>query len=131
MEATSLSGFNEDVEKVFGKATGKSLGADEFIPVCEDIMKYPKIFAEMLFTRLENKYGPLPKLGGKAKINKQIVIRYWESLDFHRKEPKRRLFELLCKDGKHTIEGDDFKPMFKNLLEKHPGLEFLQQTPEF
>jgi len=26
---------------------------------------------------------------------------------------------------------DDFKPIFKHLLEKHPGLEFLQQTPEF
>ena len=26
---------------------------------------------------------------------------------------------------------EDFKPMFTHLLENHPGLEFLQQTPEF
>ena len=26
---------------------------------------------------------------------------------------------------------DDFKNLFKNLLETHPGLEFLQATPEF
>jgi len=25
----------------------------------------------------------------------------------------------------------DFKALFKNLLETHPGLEFLQATPEF
>ena len=44
---------------------------DEFEPVCTDVFKIPKIFTNMLFTRLEQKMGPLPKLGGKAKINKQ------------------------------------------------------------
>lgn len=29
------------------------------------------------------------------------------------------------------IVADDFKPMFSYLLENHPGLEFLKQTPEF
>jgi len=29
------------------------------------------------------------------------------------------------------IEKDDFKHLFKHLLDKHPGLEFLQATPEF
>lgn len=57
--------------------------------------------------------------------------RFWDSLDFHRKDVKRRLFEVIAKDGAATIVPDDFKPVFKHLLEKHPGLEFLQQTPEF
>ncbi len=26
---------------------------------------------------------------------------------------------------------EDFKPLFKHLLATHPGLEFLQATPEF
>ena len=26
---------------------------------------------------------------------------------------------------------EDFKPLFKHLLDTHPGLEFLQATPEF
>ena len=59
------------------------------------------------------------------------MIRFWEQFDFHRKDPKKRLFEVLAKMGASTIVGEDFKPMFKYLLEKHPGLEFLQQTPEF
>ena len=39
----------------------------------------------MLFTRIEQKMGPLPKLGGKAKINKQQMTRFWENSDYHRK----------------------------------------------
>lgn len=121
-----LADFNEAVDKVFGKTTGKSLGADEFGPVCTEIFKIPKIFSDMLFARLEQKMGPLPKLGGKAKINKQQVLRFWESADYHRKDPKRRLFDVIAKDGAKTIVPGDFKPMFKHLLESHPGLEFLQ-----
>jgi len=37
----------------------------------------------------------------------------------------------LAKDGKNVIVPGDFKQIFKYLLEKHPGLEFLQATPEF
>lgn len=120
-----MSDFNERVDKIFGKTTGKSLGADEFGPVCSEIFEIPKIFAEMLFTRIEQKMGPLPKLGGKAKINKQQLIRFFENADFHRKDAKRRLFELIAKDGAKSIVPEDFKPMFKYLLETHPGLEFL------
>ena len=35
------------------------------------------------------------------------------------------MFEIIVKDGSKTIVGDDFKPMFKHMLESHPGLEFL------
>ena len=71
MDSKDVTEFTEAVEQVFGKSTGKSLGADEFGPVCTDIFKIPKIFSDMLFARLEKRMGPLPKLGGKAKINKQ------------------------------------------------------------
>ena len=43
----------------------------------------------------------------------------------------KRLFNIIAKEGKNAIENDDFKPMFEHLLHNHPGLEFLQQTPEF
>ena len=69
--------------------------------------------------------GPLPKIGGKAKVNKQQIIRFWELSDNNKKDNKRRLFDILAKDKAKVIVNDDFKPMFKHLLESHPGLEFL------
>ena len=46
-------------------------------------------------------------------------------------EPKRRLFNLIAQPKTNFITHADFKPLFKHLLETHPGLEFLQATPEF
>ncbi len=42
------------------------------------------------------------------------------------------MFKLLAKvETPEYIMQDDIKPMMKVLLETHPGLEFLQATPEF
>ena len=49
--------------------------------------------------------------------------------------PQNRVFRLLAMESKSPevmiIEKADFKNLFKHLLTKHPGLEFLQATPEF
>ena len=105
VEQSKIGEFNEAVEKIFGKSTGKSIGREEFEPVVTDIFKIPKIFSDMLFTRIEKKQGAqgLPKLGGTPKMNKQILARYWDANDLHRKEPKQRLFELIAQDGAKTI----------------------------
>ena len=80
VESTVITEFNEAIEKVFGKGQGKNIGKDEFAAVTTDIFKIPKIFSDMLFTRIEQKVGPngLPKLSGSAKLNKQILQRLWD-----------------------------------------------------
>ena len=37
----------------------------------------------------------------------------------------------MAKPGNNYITTEDLKPMFRYLLDTHPGLEFLQATPEF
>jgi hypothetical protein len=41
------------------------------------------------------------------------------------------MFKIVAKPGSEYITAEDFKPLFKQLLETHPGLEFLKATPEF
>ena len=48
----------------------------------------------------------------------------------------RRTFMVFSKtlpsgESSKILTPEDFKPLFKYLLESHPGLEFLQATPEF
>ena len=43
----------------------------------------------------------------------------------------KRVFKLFAQHNSSVIVPDDFKALFKYLLETHPGLEFLQATPEF
>ena len=64
------------------------------------------------------------------KIPKQNFINFFKR-EFESIGVGRRTFKTIAqKDPKHIIP-DDFKPLFKYLLETHPGLEFLQATPEF
>lgn len=41
------------------------------------------------------------------------------------------MFKVLAKPREKYIHTEDFKPMLRELLDSHPGLNFLQATPEF
>ena len=43
----------------------------------------------------------------------------------------RRVFKVIAQHEKSVIVSEDFKGLFTYLLQTHPGLEFLQATPEF
>ena len=89
---------------MFGKGPGpgKTLTQEEFEPVATDIFKIPKIFRDMLWARIEQIQGSagLPQVGGKPTVNKDIILRMWQQRDYHRKDPKRRLFNVIAKEGK-------------------------------
>lgn len=65
------------------------------------------------------------------KVTKQGYSTWHKDTNQATIEPKRRLFNLLAQPKANHIAPGDFKPLFKHLLETHPGLEFLQATPEF
>jgi len=67
----------------------------------------------------------------EEKISKLGVKNFYKNR-LEGKCAKKRTFEVISssKDKKY-IKPDDFKPLFRYLLDTHPGLEFLQQTPEF
>ena len=41
------------------------------------------------------------------------------------------MFDILRKEGCSHVAPDDLKSMMAGILLSHPGLEFLQETPEF
>ena len=45
--------------------------------------------------------------------------------EFEKIDVKKRMFQMIAKPGTEVILGEDFKPLFKMLLETHPGLDFL------
>lgn len=100
---------------------------DQFEPIVADVCKIPKILKKLLFDRVIE----AEKLDKEAtKLPKQSFINFWKK-HFEHESVGKRTFKLMGKLANNYIEPDDFKPLFKNLLETHPGLEFLQATPEF
>ena len=100
---------------------------DNFEPIVEKVCEIPKILKRQLFERIK----VIEKLDEKAeKIPKQSVINFWKK-HFEHESIGKRVFKLFAQPDTSYIVPDDFKSLFKNLLETHPGLEFLQATPEF
>lgn len=95
--------------------------------MCVEVLKIPKIFKKLAFERIKEH----DKLDSKLdKVPKSSFVNYYKK-KCEGIEVKRHVFNLLAKKDKNFIVPEDFKPLFKYLLETHPGLEFLQATPEF
>ena len=107
------------IKKVFEGKTELTL--DDFESICIDVLKIPKIFKKMAFERIKE----VEKLDEKIeKIPQKTFVSYYKK-NVEGVEQKRQVFKLLAKKDKNFIAPEDFKPLFKNLLETHPGLEFL------
>ena len=65
----------------------------------------------------------------KNKISKTAFMKFWPTLQPMNR--KKRCFWAFKKLKNNFIEADDFKAYMQVLLEKHPGLDFLKNTPEF
>lgn len=107
---------------------GKSeLGMADLDPLINNVLKIPNIFKRMLFDRIKL----IEKLEKDTeKIPKQCIVNYWKKY-MDGESVARRVFKIIAKPDKGVLTNDDFKPLFGYLLESHPGLEFLQATPEF
>lgn len=74
MPPETIKEHNDAMDKVFGKGPGpgKSFSREEFEPVATEIFQIPKIFRDMLFTRIESLQGSkgLPQVNGKPSVNR-------------------------------------------------------------
>ena len=52
------------------------------------------------------------------------MINFWKKY-YENETVAKRVFKLFAQPDSNVIVPDDFKPLFKYLLESHPGLEFL------
>lgn len=87
-----------------------------------EVCGVPKFLKNMLFDRIDS--------GKTGKITKPTFVHFWKK-EFQYADVNKRIFKIFAKPGSEGITTDDLKPMMKILLETHPGLEFLQATPEF
>jgi serine/threonine-protein phosphatase 2A regulatory subunit B'' len=112
--------MEEKVDKAFGDKP--SLKLEEFGPVTTDVCDFPLFFRDTVFNRIDT-----AKTGS---VSKAMFSTFWKN-EMERLPVARRFFKIISKPGKTEVTPDDFKPLFKYLLDSHPGLEFLQATPEF
>ncbi|KAE9448002.1 hypothetical protein C3L33_20103, partial [Rhododendron williamsianum] len=65
------------------------------------------------------------------QVSKDAFVDYWVDSQMMTKETATQIFTILKQPDLKYLTQDDFKPVLRELLASHPGLEFLQSTPEF
>ena len=110
------------VRELFAGAEEGGLDIDSFGQVVTQVLGLPIYFAVPLFQRLE------PRSAGK--VTEGQFLAFWRE-HLLRGDPADRAFECLRQPGCDHLTKEDFLPLLRAMLFLHPGLEFLQDTPEF
>ncbi|XP_024399888.1 serine/threonine protein phosphatase 2A regulatory subunit B''alpha isoform X2 [Physcomitrium patens] len=110
------------VNRIFsGYPNGLPLSA--FMPVTKEICKLPSYFSSVLFQKLD--------INRTGLVTKERLISDWLDQNMLVADGATRIFTVLKQHDTDYLTQDDFRPILRELLLTHQGLEFLHDTPEF
>ncbi|CAL1356737.1 unnamed protein product [Linum trigynum] len=95
----------------------------EFKTVAKDICKLPSFFSTILFRRID--------VNSVGIITRDQFIDYWVKGNFLTMDLATQIYTILKQPDRGYLTQEDFRPILREILATHPGLEFLQSTPEF
>ncbi|XP_022746800.1 serine/threonine protein phosphatase 2A regulatory subunit B''beta isoform X2 [Durio zibethinus] len=95
----------------------------EFKLVTKEICKLPSFFSSSLFRKID--------VNSTGLITRDAFIDYWVNGKMLTMDMATQIYTTLKQPDLKYLSQDDFKPVLQELLATHPGLEFLQSTPEF
>ncbi|XP_028114801.1 serine/threonine protein phosphatase 2A regulatory subunit B''beta-like [Camellia sinensis] len=105
----------------YGHSDG--LQIDEFKLITKEICKLPSFFSTALFRKID--------VDCTGVITRDTFVDYWVNGNMLTKDIATQIYSILKQPDLKYLTQDDFKPVLLELLATHPGLEFLQSTPEF
>ncbi|XP_074311398.1 serine/threonine protein phosphatase 2A regulatory subunit B''beta-like isoform X2 [Silene latifolia] len=96
---------------------------NEFKVVTKEICKLPSFFSPILFQKID--------VNGAGFVTRDAFVDYWVNDNLLTVDIATQIFTIMKQPNNVFLTQDDFKPILRELLATHPGLEFLQSTPEF
>ncbi|KAH1129781.1 hypothetical protein J1N35_001159 [Gossypium stocksii] len=99
------------------------LQIDEFKAVTKEVCKLPSFLSSALFRKIDVDWTGI--------VTRDAFIKYWVDGNMLTMDIATQIFEILKRPGCKYLTQVDFKPVLRELLATHPGLEFLRNTPEF
>ncbi|KAK1289211.1 hypothetical protein QJS10_CPB18g02025 [Acorus calamus] len=99
------------------------LQVQEFKSLTRDICKLPSFFSGTLFRKID--------VNCTGIVTRDQFVDYWINGNMMTLDIASQIFSILKQPDRKYLTQDDLKPVLRELLATHPGLEFLQSTPEF
>ncbi|EER00185.1 hypothetical protein Pmar_PMAR025811 [Perkinsus marinus ATCC 50983] len=94
---------------------------------CSEQLCVSMYFADPILRRIRSFNGA----DESAAVTKEMFMKYWRGLGLELGKAYENFFNIVRKDTSDCIVKNDFREFVWVLLDTHPGLEFLQDTPEF
>ncbi|KGN61275.1 serine/threonine protein phosphatase 2A regulatory subunit B''beta [Cucumis sativus] len=95
----------------------------EFRAITKEVCKLPSFFSTSLFRKID--------VNSTGIVSRDAFVEYWINGNMLTLDLPTQIFRILKQPDLKYLTQDDFKPVLRELLATHPGLEFLQSTPEF
>ncbi|GMI70401.1 hypothetical protein like AT5G44090 [Hibiscus trionum] len=95
----------------------------EFKTATKDICKLPSFFSTTLFRKID--------INNSGIVTRDQFVNYWIGGNMLTMDLATQIYTILKQPDCRYLTQDDFRSILHELLASHPGLEFLQSTPEF
>ncbi|KAJ1694315.1 hypothetical protein LUZ63_011013 [Rhynchospora breviuscula] len=99
------------------------LQLQDFKTVTKEICKLPSFLSTVLFKKID--------VESRGSVTRSAFVDYWINKNMITMDIATQIYTILKQPHQNYLVQEDFKPILKELLLTHPGLEFLQNTPEF
>ncbi|XVF21552.1 hypothetical protein REPUB_Repub12eG0099600 [Reevesia pubescens] len=99
------------------------LQINEFKTVTKEVCKLPSFLSSALFRKIDVDCAGI--------VTRDAFIKHWVDGNMLTMDIATQIFEILKRPGCKHLTQVDFKPVLRELLATHSGLEFLRNTPEF
>ncbi|KAF7089341.1 hypothetical protein CFC21_092340 [Triticum aestivum] len=110
------------IEQLFaGHSNG--LRIQEFRMVTRELCKLPSFFTTVLFGKIDK--------DNTEFVTRDAFMDFWVNSNMMTMDSATQVFTILKQPDHDYLTKEDFKPVLRDLLDNHPGLEFLKSTPEF
>ncbi|XP_048337449.2 serine/threonine protein phosphatase 2A regulatory subunit B''alpha [Ziziphus jujuba] len=110
------------INDIFNKKMD-GLQMHEFKSITKEICRLPSFFSSPLFRKIDT--------DDTGIVTRDAFIKYWVDGNMLTMDTATQMFKILKQPACNYLSKVDFKPLLLELLATHPGLEFLQSTPEF
>ncbi|KAI3889280.1 hypothetical protein MKW92_005734 [Papaver armeniacum] len=111
------------IDQIFAGHLDTGLQVHDFKSVTKDICKLPSFFSSSLFKKID--------VNCTGVVTRDAFVDYWVNGNMLSMDIAAQIFTVLKQPDRKYLTQEDFKPALRELLATHPGLEFLQSTPEF
>lgn len=130
MTAEASAAKLQQASKLFASHP-RGMDQEAFRQVVREVLELPSFFAPLVMHRVhgtdaDSSDAPKP-------VSEQQFAQYWREVLSKKSEVNAMAFEILRQpqNPKQHLVQADFRPILRCILDTHPGLEFLKDSPEF